>query len=473
MIPIHDLTIEKAHDHLKNGDFTVWELCQAYLENITARNTELNIYLEVFDDIETQAQAAQERFVNGTATLLTGIPFAMKDNMLIEGKQVTAGSKILANYKATYDGTVPRLLKEAGAIFLGRANMDEFAQGSSTENSAFGVTKNPLDSSRVPGGSSGGSAAAVAANMALVSLGSDTGGSIRQPAAFCGLVGLKPTYDTVSRYGLIALASSLDQIGPMTKSVRDAEIIFDTLNKHDPMDATSLPTAMRHMKHDSSNKKIGVPRAFLTGEGIDKGVLENFNASLERMKASGYEIVDIDLPLMPYSLAVYYVLQPAEASSNLSRFDGVKYGLKDKGADLLATYMQTRGNGFGMETRRRILLGTYVLSHGYYDAYYRKAVNVRDQIRAELDQAFESVAIIATPTTPTSAFKIGEKTTDPVQMYLSDIFTVPANIAGNPAISIPSGKNSEGLPYGIQFMAPHFGEKVLFAIGKEFEKSVQ
>ncbi len=471
-IDLKNLTIEKAHEHLTKGDFSVWELVSVYLLNIKQKNLELNIYLEVFDDLEAQSVRAQRMFTDGSATLLTGIPFAMKDNMLIEGKKMTSGSKILGDYKAVYDGTVPRILKSVGAILIGRTNMDEFAMGSSTENSAFGVTKNPIDPTRVPGGSSGGSAAAVAAETALVSLGSDTGGSIRQPAAFCGLVGLKTTHDSISRYGLVSLASSLDQIGPMTKTVRDAEIIFDALAVYDPMDGTSATNEQRTVKQEV-RKKIGVPRSFLTVGGIDEEVLANFEKSLEYMKSVGYEIVDIELPLLQYSLPVYYVIQPAEASSNLSRFDGMRYGLSLEGKDLLEVYKKTRGEGFGKETRRRILLGTYVLSHGYYDAYYRKAVNVRDQITRELRDIFKEVDVIATPTTPTPAFKIGEKASDPVAMYLSDIFTVPANIAGNPAISIPSGVTKEGLPLGIQFMGAHFAEKTLFEIGKEFEKGVK
>lgn len=471
-IDLKNLTIEKVHAHLKNGDFTVQELTEKYLETIKEKNTELNAYLEIFDDVSDQAVIAQEKFNRGTATLLTGIPFAYKDNMLLTGKRVGCSSKILEGYTSTYDGTVLKLLKDEGAIFLGRTNMDEFAMGSSTESSHYGVTKNPYDTSRVPGGSSGGSAAAVAADMALVSLGSDTGGSIRQPAAFCGLVGLKPTYGTVSRYGLVAMASSLDQIGPMTKTVRDTEIIFNAIAKYDPMDSTSVPEKSRVSGFKSRGKKIGIPKSFVSGKGIDPALLANFNQTVEKLEGAGYEIVDVSLPLMPYSLAVYYILMPAESSTNLARFDGIRYGFSHQGKDLLETYMKSRGEGFGKEVRRRILLGTYVLSHGYYDAYYNKAVLVREQITEEFKKIFETVDYIMTPTTPSPAFKIGEKSADPVAMYLSDIFTVPANIAGIPALSIPSGKTENGLPLSVQFMAPHFAEDTLFSLGKEFESLV-
>ena len=379
-----------------------------------------------------------------------------------------SSSKLLGDYKATYDATVTKLLKEEGCVFLGRTNMDEFAMGSSTENSAFGVTKNPHDISRVPGGSSGGSAASVAMNSALFAPGSDTGGSIRQPASFCGVVGLKTTYGSVSRYGLFAMGSSLDQIGPIAKSVRDAEIIFNAISKYDKMDSTSVPEDSRGGSKTLS-KRIGIMKDLMTGEGLDAEVMENFNKSLEKLKSLGYEIVDVDLPMAKYSLAVYYILMPAEASTNLARFDGIRYGLSLSGNNSIDAYNKTRGAGFGKEVRRRVILGTYVLSHGYYDAYYNKAVKVRKIIENDFKKAFENVDAIITPTSPFPAFKIGEKMNDPLQMYLSDIFTVPANIAGIPAISIPSGMTKENLPLGIQFMAPHFREDILFKIGKDFE----
>jgi aspartyl-tRNA(Asn)/glutamyl-tRNA(Gln) amidotransferase subunit A len=464
-IDLNSLTIQIAHDAIKAGEYSARDLANAYLEQIENKNKDLNIYIEVFSDVLEQADRADEMFRSGSATLLTGIPIALKDNMLISGKSATCGSQILSGYVASYDSTVAKTLKENGAVILGRTNMDEFAMGSSSETSFYGVPKNPYYTSRVPGGSSGGSSAAVAANMALATLGSDTGGSIRQPAAFCGVVGLKPTYSTISRYGIIALASSLDQVGPFTRNVDDTKILFDTLSVPDKSEATSISAENRKFNF-ANTKKIGIPRDFLTG--LNPEVERNFNESIEHLKSLGYEIVDVSLPLIKYSLAVYYIIQPAEASSNLARFDGVRYGLRSEGKNLEEVYSKTRGTGFGKETRRRILLGTYVLSHGYYDAYYNKALLLQKEITNELKNIFKSVDFIFTPTTATGAFKIGEKS-DPVSMYLSDIFTVPANIAGTPAISVPSGFTSEGLPIGMQFMGAHFSEQELFEVAKKFE----
>jgi aspartyl-tRNA(Asn)/glutamyl-tRNA(Gln) amidotransferase subunit A len=394
---------------------------------------------------------------------------AIKDNILIKGRVVSAASKMLENYTATYDATVIKKLKDAGVVFLGRVNMDEFAMGGSTENSAFGVTKNPYDLERVPGGSSGGSAAAVAGDMALVALGSDTGGSIRQPASFCGLVGLKPTYGAVSRYGLMAMGSSFDQIGPLAKNVEDAKIIFDFISGPDEMDSTTLPKA------DLGNVKvlkIGVPRKVLEIDGLDPVVKKNFFESLEKLSSQGYEIIDIDLPNINYSLAAYYTLIPAEVSSNLARFDGVRYGLHQDGTNMVDDYFKTRATGFGPEVKRRIILGTYILSSGYYDAYYNKANIVRDLIRKDYEIAFKKVDVIAMPTTPGPAFKIGEKINNPLQLYLEDIFTVPANLAGVPAISVPSGVkivDGKELPFGLQFFADQGQEEVLFTLAKNFE----
>jgi len=467
-IDLENLTIESAHASMKKGEYSARDLASEYLAQIEKKNKELNVYVEVFSDVLAQADISDSMFKNSTATLLTGIPIALKDNMLMQGKVVTCGSKILAGYVASYDSTVVRILKENGAVILGRTNMDEFAMGSSTETSYYGVTRNPYDTSRVPGGSSGGSSAAVAANMALVTLGSDTGGSIRQPAAFCGIVGLKPTYSTISRYGIIALASSLDQVGPFTKNVRDAEILIDTLSVQDNMEATSVKAEDRKVEF-ANTKKIGIPKKFLTG--LAPEVEKNMGMCIITMKSLGYEIVEVDIPLMQYSLAVYYILQPAEASSNLARFDGVRFGLREEGKNLEEVYAKSRGVGFGKETRRRILLGTYVLSHGYYDAYYNKALAMQKEITRELKDVFKNVDFLMMPTTPTPAFKIGEKS-DPISMYLSDIFTVPANISGMPAISIPSGLSSEGLPLGMQFMGPHFSEQMLFEVGKKFEEKI-
>ncbi len=468
-IDLKELTIKGASEHLKDGDFTARELVEACLKKIEEKNGRINAYLEVFEDALEQADMADKKIKLGNISALTGIPMAVKDNILIKSKIASASSKILSNYRATYDATVITKLKKAGAIFLGRTNMDEFAMGSSTENSAYGATKNPHDETRVAGGSSGGSAAAVAMNGALASLGSDTGGSIRQPASFCGAVGLKTTYGAVSRFGLMSMGSSLDQIGPIAKTVGDAEIIFDVISGYDKFDSTSVPERERD-KPAKSKKTIGVPYSFIEREGIDKEVLANFKETLEKLKSSGYEIKDIELPHLKYSLAVYYIIMPAEVSTNLARFDGVRYGLRKEGETLLDSYKKTRGNGFGKEVRRRIMLGTYVLSSGYYDAYYNKATSVRALLEKNFRNAFQEVDAIATPTTPTPAFKIGEKTGNPLEMYLADIFTVPVNLAGVPAVSIPSGKTQSGLPLGFQLIAPWWGEASLFEIGKSFEQ---
>lgn len=468
MIDLKNLTIEKTHESLKNGEFTCRELAEAYLKIISEKNKEINAYLEIYNDVIAQAEAAQKKFTDGTATILTGIPFAIKDNILIEGRVCSAGSKILENYKASYDATVIRDLKKAGAVFLGRTNMDEFAMGSSTQTSAYGVTRNPIDLSRVPGGSSGGSAAALAGNMALAALGTETCGSVREPSAFCGLVGLKPTYGALSRHGIIAMGNSLDQVSPFGKNVKDTEIIFNALSRYDEADSTSVPQEKRKSKI-KNEKRIGVPW-HLFEEGVDSEVLENFKQSLEKLKKAGYQIVDIKLPHAKYSLAAYYIIMPAEVSTNLARFDGIRYGFSEKaGENLKDVYMKSRAKGFGKEARRRILLGTYVLSHGYYDAYYNKALKVREKIKEEVVKAFEEVDYILTPTVPITAFKIGEKMDDPVSMYLCDIFSAPANLSGVPSIALPSGISGENLPFSIQFMAPHFHEDALFEVGKKFE----
>ncbi len=450
---------------------SVLELCDEVLKEAEG-TSDLNAYLEIFSDVRAQAEVAQKMIDDCKATMLTGIPLAMKDNILIKGRIASASSKMLEHYTATYDAHVTKKLREAGAIFIGRTNMDEFAMGGSTENSAFGVTNNPHDKTRVPGGSSGGSAAAVASGGALGALGTDTGGSIRQPAAFCGVVGLKPTYGSVSRSGIMAMASSLDQAGPFAKTVEDAEIIFNVIKGHDPMDSTSIPNNLTK-KEVKKPKVIGIPVDFVRSKGVGPRVLENFEQSIAKLKDAGYEIREISLPSLAHGLSVYYILMPAEVSSNLARFDGVRYGYHADGSNLLDDYMRSRGEGFGREVRRRILLGTYVLSSGYYDAYYSRANAVREILRKDFEKAFKGVDIIATPTTPTPAFKIGEKSSDPLQMYLADIFTVPVNIAGVPAISVPSGFTEEGgvqLPLGIQFIAPHFREDALFAIGQDFER---
>ena len=472
MIDLKTLTIEKAHEAFKNGVYTPTDLLNEYIKVVNEKNPDLNAYLEVYDDALAQAGIAERMFREGTATLMTGIPVALKDNMLVTGHIASAGSKILENYKATYDAGVVKQLKSEGAIILGRANMDEFAMGSSTETSAFGITRNPVNREYVPGGTSGGSAAAVAMDGALVSLGSDTGGSIRQPASFCGVVGLKPTYGNVSRFGIVSMASSLDQVGPIGKNVRDVEILYDATSGYDSNDSTSVPLDLR-AKATPIKKKLGIPRSFLSGDGMDQEVMKNFEESCAKLQEAGYELVDVSLPLIKYSLAVYYIVMPAEVSSNLARYDGIRYGMSAPSDKIYDVYAKTRGAGFGKEVRRRILLGTYILSHGYYDAYYNKAVNVRESIKAELAEVFTSVDAIITPTVPFPPFKFGEKSSDPIAMYMSDLFTVPANITGAPAISIPSGHTSIGLPLGLHITAPHFREDILFTIGKDFENKAQ
>ena len=467
MVNLRQLTIEKAHEALKKGEFTARALTEAYLKTIKEKNKELNAYLEVFDDALAQADAADKKFKDGSATLMTGIPIAIKDNILFKGHIVSAGSKILENYKASYDATVIKKLKADGAVILGRTNMDEFAMGSSTQTSAFGPTKNPLDTSRVPGGSSGGSAAAVSADMTLVALGTETCGSVREPAAFTGLVGLKPTYGALSRQGIIAMGNSLDQVSPFGKNVRDVEIVFSLLSAYDQEDSTSVPEELRKTEK-KNGKKIGIPW-HLFDKGVDKEIMENFKVSIGKLKNSGYEIEDIELPTAKYSLATYYIIMPAEVSTNLSRFDGIRYGLHVDGKNLEEVYKKSRKSGFGAEARRRILLGTYVLSHGYYDAYYNKAILVREKIKEEILNTFKKVDFIATPTVPVLPFKIGEKLDDPVAMYLCDIFSAPANLSGVPSLALPSGKTDDNLPLSIQFMTEHFREDLLFEIGKKFE----
>ncbi len=459
------MTIRELHTALREGRITVDELTKEYRNNIAEKDGEIQAYLELFD---------AEQKVSNSNSMLSGIPMAMKDNILIKGKHASASSKILEGYTAVYDSFVTKELQNQGAVILGRVNMDEFAMGSSTETSAYQQTKNPLDVSRVPGGSSGGSAAAVSGHMAVYALGSDTGGSIRQPASYCGIVGLKPSYGSVSRNGLMALASSLDVIGPLTKTVDDARVVYAAISGYDELDSTCvpLPIRMEHAeKYKKNTKRIGVPRLLVEQPGVDQEVIDNFNESLEVMKSLGYEIVDIDIPNIEHSLAVYYIIQPAEASSNLARFDGIRYGLRKEGSDLLDLYKQTKGEGFGDEVKRRIMLGTHVLSSGYHDEYYYKAQALRLEITKNISAVFNTVDVIATPTAPTVAFSFGSKK-DPLSMYMADIFTVPYNLSGNPAISIPSGKNDEGLPFGMHFVAPLFCEEKLLDISEEFERAI-
>ena len=477
------MNIAEFHDALKNKKTSVREVTISYLEKIKKaspvglwprENAGLNAYLEVFEKEATaRAEDLDKRIAEGEKiTRLMGVPIAVKDNILIQGHTASAASKILENYTALYDAFVIEKLKKAGAIFLGRTNMDEFAMGSSTENSAYGVVKNPHDPERVAGGSSGGSAAAVAAGMAMGALGSETGGSIRQPSAFCGTVGLKTTYGAVSRSGLMAMASSLDQIGPVAMTVEDTEKIFNVIAGKDELDATSTelggPTA--NGRTDRQVAKIGVPREYF-GDGLDPRIKKTIDGVIEKL-GKNYEIVEISLPYTKYALACYYIIVPAEVSSNMARYDGIRYGARKEGKDLLEVYKKSRGEGIGLEVRRRILLGTYVLSHGYYDAYYTKAQKVRSLIKKDFDNAFVKVDVILAPTTPTLPFKIGEKAKDPLSMYLSDIYTIPVNLAGIPALSLPVGwaeESGKKLPVGMQIIAPHFEEVKLFELGKIIE----
>ena len=465
------LTIASARKSLDAKEYSALDLTNAYLDAIREHDPAIHAYLEVWEDsAHAEAMRADEMIGKGDIHPLTGIPIAIKDNILIEGRKASSASKILENYRASYDATVTQKLKAQGVVFLGRANMDEFAMGGSTENSAYGPTMNPRDLSRVPGGSSGGSAAAVAAGLALAALGSDTGGSIRQPASFTGIVGMKPSYGMVSRLGLMAMGSSLDQIGPLTKTVADAKTIFDVLKGHDPKDSTSLPDVPA--TEATKKKVIGVPRSFLE-KGTDPDVLARFEETLKRFSAMGYEVRDIELPNIPYSLAVYYIIMPAEASTNLARFDGIRYGLSIDAPDIKDVYFKTRGAGFGPEVRRRVIVGSFVLSAGYADAYYRRARALRELIRADFARAFESVDVIVTPTCPTPAFTFGSKS-DPVAMYAEDIFSVPANLAGIPGISLPMGtveREGSALPVGLQILAPKRGEDMLFSIASDIEQA--
>ncbi|MBI4086791.1 Asp-tRNA(Asn)/Glu-tRNA(Gln) amidotransferase subunit GatA [Candidatus Kaiserbacteria bacterium] len=456
----------------RQGDTLPSVVLAAYLETTRSREPEVHAYIDIFEDVASQAERADDLVKEGRfeGMPLLGIPLATKSNILIKGKRATACSKMLENYIAPYDATVIERLRKAGAIFVGSTNMDEFAMGSSTEKSYFGPTHNPHDLARVPGGTSGGSAAAVAMESVPGAIGTDTGGSVRQPASFCGIVGLKPTYGAVSRYGVIAMGSSLDQVGPLAHTVADAEILYDVIRGVDPYDSTTYPDGVYPVVDTKDTYHIGVPRDFLR-KGIDPDVLARFEASLEALAKAGHTIVDISLPYMEKGLAAYYITVFAEISSNLARYDGMRYGLHVPGKDLLCDYLETRREGFGKEVRRRILLGAYVLSSGYYDAYYRKAEIVRTLMREELAAAYRDVDIIVTPTVPTPAYKIGEKE-DPLSMYLGDIYTVPVNLTGVPALSVPMGtvdRDGKSLPVGIQFIGPHAGEARLFDIGKRFQ----
>jgi len=475
---LYSLTIHELQEKIRRGEVTSTAIVQSVFDRIDSVEERVHAYITLMrESALEEAGKADERIRAGELQPLTGIPLALKDIYCTQGFRTTCGSRILETFVPPYDATVVVKLREAGAVFTGKANMDEFAMGSSTETSYYGVTRNPWDLERIPGGSSGGSAAAVAADECIAALGSDTGGSIRQPAALCGVVGMKPTYGRVSRFGLIAFASSLDQIGPFTKDVEDCAILLNTIAGHDPRESTSVPVEVpdyrAFLNRGVEGWTVGIPKEYFI-EGIDPEVRAAVEQAIKTVEGMGAKCREISLPHTEFCVAVYYIIAPAEASSNLARYDGVKYGFRaSECRDLLDMYKKTRSAGFGAEVKRRIMLGTYSLSSGYYDAYFKKASQVRSLIKGDFETALQSCDVILTPTTPTPAFKIGEKTDDPMQMYLSDIFTISANLAGIPGISVPCGYSQGGLPIGVQFLAGHFEEGKLIQIASAYEKSAQ
>ena len=467
---LNALTIESARAAVVERRVTASALAESFYRKIEAEDGEVHAYLTLSRE-RALAQAAEvdARAAKGEALPpLAGVPIAVKDVLVTKGVRTTAGSKILEKFVPPYDATAVRRLEAAGAVVLGKTNCDEFAMGSSNENSAYGPVRNPRDRERVPGGSSGGSAASVAAGTSVAALGSDTGGSIRQPAAFCGVVGLKPTYGRVSRYGLIAFASSLDHVGPITRTVRDAALLLQHMAGKDERDSTSadlpVPDYLAEMEKPVRGLRLGVAKEYF-GEGLEAEVHTAVEAALEKLAQAGCEILPVSLPHTAYAIPTYYILAPAEASANLARYDGVRYGFRARGGNLSEMYRRTRDQGFGAEVKRRILLGTYALSAGYYDAYYRKAQKVRALLARDFEQAFRQVDAVVAPTTPTPAFKLGEKTDDPLAMYLADIYTVTANLAGVPAISVPCGSSKSGLPIGVQIMGRQFEEGTVLRLG--------
>ncbi len=472
----YNLTIHELHDMLRKGEAASKAVTESVIDRIKAVDGKVKAYITINDAAMARAEHADKDIKAGKENSpVFGVPIAIKDNMCTDGIKTTCASKILGNFIPPYDATVVGKLKQAGYVLTGKANMDEFAMGSSTENSGFFVTKNPWDLERIPGGSSGGSAAAVAAGECIAALGSDTGGSIRQPAACCGVVGLKPTYGRVSRYGLVAFASSLDQIGPITKDVTDTAILLNVIAGHDPKDSTSadiaVPDFTKALKKDVKGMKVGIPKEYFI-EGMDHEVEKAVRDAVKTLEGLGAKVMEVALPHTGYAVATYYILATSEASSNLARYDGVKYGFRAQGAkDLLDMYMTSRSQGFGPEVKRRIMLGTYALSAGYYEAYYKKGQQVRTLIKRDFDEAFKQVDVIATPTAPTAAFKIGEKSADPLQMYLSDIFTISVNLAGIPGISIPCGFTKTNLPIGLQLLGRHFDEESVLRAAFAYEQA--
>jgi aspartyl-tRNA(Asn)/glutamyl-tRNA(Gln) amidotransferase subunit A len=474
---LNQLTIHELHDLLAKKQITSKETTESLYRRVKEIDGKIGAYLLLTEKEALQQADRADRKIAGGQEIgdLAGIPIGLKDILCTRGIQTTCASRILDGYVPFYDGTVVQRLKERDAVILGKLNMDEFAMGSSTENSGFQITRNPWDLERIPGGSSGGSAAAVAADLCIAALGSDTGGSIRQPASCCGVVGLKPTYGRVSRYGLVAFASSLDQIGPITKDVEDCAILMNAVSGYDPCDSTSVnvevPDYRKSLVNDVRGMRIGIPEEYFL-EGMHPDVETSVKEAVDRFTEWGAEVRKISLPHTEYAVAVYYIICTAEASSNLARYDGVKYGLRSSDfRDLIEMYRSTRAKGFGQEVKRRIILGTYVLSAGYYDAYYRKASQVRTLMRKDFEAAFQKVDVIVTPTAPTPAFRIGEKVQDPLQMYLSDIFTIPVNLAGIPALSIPCGFSRDHLPIGLQIMGRHFDEERLLRVAYTFEQN--
>ncbi len=472
---LYRVTISEARALLKKKEISANEIVDSLYERIDEVEDKIKAFITLTPDrAKEMSFYAQKTIDNYGESHLLGIPIAIKDNICTKGIPTTCASKILYNFIPPYESTVTSRLSNNGYILIGKTNMDEFAMGSSTENSGFHITKNPWDLERIPGGSSGGSAAAVSADECIAALGSDTGGSIRQPAALCGVVGMKPTYGRVSRYGLVAFASSLDQIGPITKNVMDCAILLNIISGHDPCDSTSAPIAVPDftevLGRDIKGIKIGIPNEYFI-EGMDSEVEQSIRDAIKKLESLGAIPIEVSLPHTGYAVATYYVLATSEASSNLARYDGVKYGLRVEGKDLMDMYMNTRAKGFGSEVKRRIMLGTYALSAGYYEAYYRKAQQVRTLIKKDFENAFHNVDIIVTPTSPTAAFKIGEKTSDPLQMYLSDIFTISVNLAGVPAISVPCGFTKNNLPIGLQFIGKHFDEESLIKIAYAYEQA--
>ncbi len=471
------LTVHAAREGLRARQFSSVELTRAFLDRIGALNPRLNAYITVCaDEALEQARAADQRLATGEQAPLLGVPLAVKDVLSTRGARTTAGSRILENYVPGWDATSVARLRAAGAVFLGKSNTDEFAMGSSTENSGYGVTKNPWDETRVPGGSSGGSAAAVAAGLCCAALGTDTGGSVRQPASLCGVTGLKNSYGRVSRYGLIAYGSSLDSVGVLSKDARDAAIVLEAMAGFDPRDSTSVdrpvPPYEQALTGDIRGLRVGVPREYFI-DGMQPEVAGAVRAGIEQLRAMGASVKDISLPSTRLALPVYYLIATAEASANLARFDSVRYGLRVPGADLVDTYRKTRGKGFGPEVKRRIMLGTYALSAGYYDAYYIRAQKVRTLIKREFEQAFAEVDLIAAPTSPTTAFKIGERADNPIQMYLADVFTLTMNLAGVCGISVPCGFDAAGLPIGMQLMGAAFDEATVLRAADAYQRGTE